>query len=298
MYSYLIYGKKLYSDLCFPQLVPIEGIKEEEADIVISAGVVPQDVKDQESLKKWSFGEEVSWLMNRTCYFVVTKGQRITYERKAGAREDYLKTYLLGYGLAMLHLQRGEMAIHCSALSKDGKAVLLAGESGSGKSTTTTALLSAGFTLMADDMALVRMEEGKAVCYPAFPYQKLCRDVAKERNPHLEELIFIDEDKDKYLVPYKGSFDTEKKELRAIFYLIKNENAKEPSAREVTGINKLHVCVNNLFLRKLLREERYCPLIGSRCLEIASKVEMFLLERPNEGDTVKECIGCILQKLQ
>ncbi len=298
MFCYVIYGKKIYSDLQFPQLVKIPQIKENEADIVIASGRVPQDIKDMEGQKKWSFGENLSWLNNLTCWFAVEDGRYITYELKEGGREHYLKLYILGFGLSMAFMQCGEMTIHCSALSKDGKAVLVAGESGSGKSTTTTALLEAGFSLMADDMALVRVENGKAFCYPAFPYQKLCRDVVEEGNYDLADLIYIDEDKDKYLVPYEGSFDVNGKEVCAFFYLARMKGATELFTEEVTGINKFHVCVNNLFLRNLLREQKYAPLVGAKCLEIASKVNMFLIGRPEEGDTVKERTKYIIDKVQ
>lgn len=296
MFSYIIYGKKVYTDLCFPQLVEISMVDKESADIEICAGTIPEDIKALEKEKNWEFGTEFSWLINLTCWFTVEKGRKITYELKEGGREDYLKTYLLGYGMSMLHLQRGEMAIHCSALEKDGRAILVAGNSGSGKSTTTTALLGAGFSLMADDMAVVGVRDSKAICYPAFPYQKLCRDVAEERDYDLEQLIYIDEDKDKFLVPFEGDFDVEGKELCAIFFLYRQKESDELIAKEAEGLNKFYICANNLFLEELLGTEKYSPAIGSKCLEIASKVKVYLIGRPIEGDTVCERKDYIVEK--
>lgn len=297
MYFYIMYEKKICSDLLFPQLVVMPEITEDEADIIICAGSIPKEIKELEEHKKWSFGEELSWLINLTCWLTVENGRKITYELKPDGREDYLRAFLLGYGISMVHMQRGEMAIHCSALSKDGKAYIVAGDSGSGKSTTTTALLEAGFSLMADDVAIVKVnEDGKVICYPAFPYQKLCRDIVEDKNYDLQDLIYIDEDKDKYLVPFEGNFEVNGKELGAFFYLTRRRNSTELYTQEVTGINKFHVCVNNLFLRGLLREEKYSPAVGSKCLEIASKVDMFLIARPEEGDTVKERTDYIIEK--
>lgn len=298
MFYYMIYGKRIYADLCFPQLVKVPEFTEEEADIIINKGVIPQNIKILGEERECDFGPTLSWLINLTCYFTVEDGRTITYELKPGKREDYLKAYILGYGLSMAFLQRGEMAIHCSALCKEGKAVLVAGESGSGKSTTTTDLLKAGFSLMADDMALVRLEEGKAVCYPAFPYQKLCRDVVEQQNLDMDELIYIDEDKDKFLVPYKGEFDLEGKEVAAFFYLSCLRNTTELVTEEITGMNKFHVCVNNLFLRNLLCDEKYSPTVGGKCLELASKMSMYLIGRPLEGDTVQERTEYIVKTVQ
>lgn len=295
-FYYGIYGKTIVSDLYFPQLVVLPERVEEDADIVIRAGVLPPELKELEKQKSWEFGDTVSWLSNLTCRFLVENGRTITYELKDGGKEAALRNYLLGFGLSMLHLQRGEMAIHCSALQKDGKAILISGNSGSGKSTTTAALLEQGFTLLADDVAVVREENGRMICYPAFPYQKLCRNVVEQGDYDRQKLIYINEDKDKFLVPYEGPFTLDGKELCAFFCL----GVLQPDAtlrmEEIVGIQKLHACVNNLFLRRLMGEERYSPFIGSRCLEIASKVRMFFIGRPDGADTLKERVNYITEQ--
>ncbi len=297
LFYYGIYGKKVVSELYFPQLVEILSLAEDEADIIIQAGVISDEIKAREGEDYWEFGEKFSWLINPTCWFTVENGRVITYELRDAERVMSLRNYILGFGLSMLHLQRGEMAIHCSALAKDGKAILVAGTSGSGKSTTTAALLEKGFSLMADDVALVRVEEGKAICYPAFPYQKLCRDVVEQGNYDMEKLLYINEQKDKFLVPYEGEFDLEGKELHSIFCLGKLKPDDELYMKEIVGINKLRACVNNLFLRRLMDEERYSPLIGGKCLEIASKVKMYLIARPDGTDTLEARVDYILEQV-
>lgn len=288
----------MYSDLCFPQLVSIPEIPENAADIIIRAGKLPTEIReaDESEQKKWAFGDAFSWLCNRTCRYTVENGRIITYELKEGGKPEYLKAFLLGYGMAMLHLQRGELAIHCSALAKDNRAILVAGNSGSGKSTTTTALLEAGFSLMADDVAVIKAEDGRVICYPAFPYQKLCRDVVEQKNYNPQDLIYVDEGKDKFLVPFQGEFDVNGKELCGIFCLCRLSQADRLYAAEITGVAKFHACVENLFVQKLLGAERYAPAIGSRCLEIASKVPMYLLGRPEETDTVQERTDYIIEQ--
>lgn len=285
MYFYKIYGKKVFSELEFPQLVSIDPLPMEEADIIVQSGTISEEIKNQENEKKYSFGEKISWLINRTTWFVVEEGRYITYELRPGGNIGYLRTYLLGYGLSMLHMQRGEMAIHCSAVSFNGEAILIAGESGSGKSTVTTRFLDEGYSLMADDVALVKMESGRAIAYPAFPYQKLCRDAAVQKGYDLNELIYIDEQKDKFMVPFSGDFSLEGKPIKMMLCLVAGEQIKEPYMKEITGIDKFHFCVNNLFLRKLLREQRYGMLTGPKCLEIASAMPMYVVGRPLQGDT-------------
>ena len=48
--------------------------------------------------------------------------------------------------------------LHASTVAKDGRAVLISGPSGSGKSDLTLRLLDRGFTLVSDDRTIVRKE--------------------------------------------------------------------------------------------------------------------------------------------
>ena len=66
-----------------------------------------------------------------------------------------LAAYALGPVLAIaLHL-RGSVLLHASAVVLDGRAVLFAGEGGSGKSTTAAMLAREGYAVLADDLTEV-----------------------------------------------------------------------------------------------------------------------------------------------
>jgi len=51
--------------------------------------------------------------------------------------------------------------LHASTVAIEGRAVLISGPSGSGKSDLALRLLDRGFTLVSDDRTIVRKEEGK-----------------------------------------------------------------------------------------------------------------------------------------
>lgn len=53
--------------------------------------------------------------------------------------------------------------LHASCVATDGRAVLIAGPSGSGKSDLALRLLDRGFTLVSDDRTIVRKEGSKVV---------------------------------------------------------------------------------------------------------------------------------------
>src|SRR5215210_109728 len=53
--------------------------------------------------------------------------------------------------------------LHASTVALDGRAVLISGPSGSGKSDLTLRLLDRGFSLVSDDQTLVRREDGRLI---------------------------------------------------------------------------------------------------------------------------------------
>lgn len=281
MYYYKLYGQIIESDVSFRQLVLSD---DHNASITIHSGAIPEDIRDKENT--CNFGDSYSWLSNRTCYLVIRNGNEIIYELKPGKNHAYMLSFILGYGIAMLHMQRGEISIHCSALSFNDKAILVAGKSGSGKSTVTTALIAKGCKLMADDMAVIQINEASAIAYPAFPYQKLCRDAALANGYDLEQLIYIDEEKDKFLIPFEDDFSTSGKEIAAMFILMGEVNSKEVVTQQIKGIAKIPALADNLFLKALMKDERFKGVCGQSCVKAADKFPIYAIGRPAGVNTV------------
>ncbi len=288
MYYYRIYGMKIATDMEFRQLVVCED--ELPIDIEVVEGTISDDIYEQESERKYIFGEQRGWLANKTCYLEVTNGTKLVYKCKPGGNRIYLQTYILGYGMSMLAMQRGMLSIHCSALANDEGALLIAGESGAGKSTVTSAFLDQGYRLMADDMAWVEItSEQQVMVRPAFPYQKLCRNVAIDQGYNLDELIYINEEKDKFLAPYRGEFRMDEVPIKG-FIMLGVTNDEKVVASEVKGIQKFQMCANNLFLRHLLGADKYQPHIGQKCMKMAAGIPMYYLGRPKGKETTKQVI--------
>jgi hypothetical protein len=63
---------------------------------------------------------------------------------------------------------RGHFVLHASAVIVDGGAIVVAGESGAGKTTTSRALVRAGATPLAEDKLLIRTTAGRAETFRDF----------------------------------------------------------------------------------------------------------------------------------
>lgn len=295
MYYYKIYGQKVESDIDFAQL--LVDTSESEPSIRIIRRNTPEDILEQMKKRYTSAGERESWFYNKTLRCVIRDGQDIYYEPFDDINEQYLRTYILGYGLSMLFLQRGNLTIHGSCVRKDNQAIIISGMSGAGKSTLTSQFLSAGYEFMADDITLVECNEQYAVAYPGFPYQKLCRDVVEKKKLDTKELIYIDEDKDKFLVKWDGEYHTEGVELTTLVVILVGDENTKLEVKEAQGFEKLQYVVDNLFLKKRILFRENNPQVIKRCLDIASRINILVVTRPYGIDSASQQLELIEELL-
>ena len=295
MYYYKIYGQKVESDIDFAQLVV--DTSEAEPSIRIMRRNAPEDILEQMKQRYTSAGERESWFYNKTLRCVIRDGQDIYYEPFDDINEQYLRTYILGYGLSMLFLQRGNLTIHGSCVRKDNQAIIISGMSGAGKSTLTSQFLSAGYEFMADDITLVECNDEYAVAYPCFPYQKLCRDVVEKKNLDTKELIYIDENKDKFLVRWDGEYSTDGAEFTTLVVILVGDENTKLEVKEAQGFEKLQYVVDNLFLKKRILFRENNPQLIKLCLDIASRINILVVTRPYGIDSASQQLELIEELL-
>lgn len=296
MFHYVIYGLYIESDYQLPLLTETAYSKNIAIDVCIKEGIIPDSYKENAGLS-YTYDPKNSFLSNSACYMLISEGNSIIYEKKEHPLLQYLDSYLMGWGLATICHQRGSLALHGSCLYKNNTAVMLSGHSGSGKSTVTTALLNRGYEFMADDMAGIWVsEEGIPTASSAFPYQKLCRDIASSQAIPLDELTYIDETKDKFLFPRKDCFHEGTAPLGALI-ILGTHQGPEVISSEITGINKWYACMDSLFLKGLLQDKVSLPQIAQPCLKLASACKVYQILRPIEGDSKKEITDLIEQYL-
>lgn len=304
-YHYSLYGMRVASDLDFGQLNPVRLPENDRHFGQEEVRILAMNEQEEAQFRK-EHGECVcgsfldtkeSWLCNRTLEMRVEQGQVIRYHIRQGGDTGAVRTYLLGFGMAMLAMQQGKLAFHCSALvSPEGKALLIAGESGAGKSTLTAELLKRGYRFLADDMAVVDIsEKSGAWVYPSFPYMKLCRDAALRQGYAPEELLYIDEKKDKFLVPCIDVFRGEKARLECFVFLgilSEKEEGEGVSGKvrtdRITGPDSMLVYKENLFLRHLWKRQHPGMEVWQNCLRMAEQIPVCSVKRPAAGDSTAE----------
>ncbi|MBP5330945.1 MAG: hypothetical protein J6Y89_03750, partial [Lachnospiraceae bacterium] len=185
------------------------------------------------------------------------------------------------------------------------KAIMISGGSGAGKSSLARQFLEHGHQLMADDMMVAgvgRMAVAGtadiALAYPAFPATKLCSDLVERENIDTTGLRHITENKDKFLLPYKGDFSCEPAELEALCVIAVLAPEAAVEVVEVSGVDKMKLLIDNLFIDRSIMFDGNNPLAVSLAAQLASHIRVIVVGRPNGKDTTLEQYEKLLEKIK
>ncbi|SCX83717.1 hypothetical protein [Butyrivibrio sp. INlla14] len=297
MFRYKIYGLNIDSEV---ELIQLEkGDEGSFADVLIRQGDCKSEVisylQEKDATKRrYDIGLDYSCFENKGGFYVIRAGREIIFECREGYSPAMVSGWILGYAMAMLLLQKKTLAIHCSGVVIPDKgnnnefvpagAVLISGVSGAGKSSLTRKLLERGYRIMADDVAAVKFDGEKDMVFPAFPYQKLCRNEVDSRKLDHDGLIYIDEDKDKFLVPVGDVFVSEPQPLKLMAFLTVGD-VKEVTIRKLTGFEQFLGFNNSLLLKVLKGPWENYPEVINLSMKLASKCPVYQIVRPFEGDS-------------
>jgi hypothetical protein len=89
-----------------------------------------------------------------------------TVEVGPAASPEAVEHRLLSMALPLLLAERGDVALHASALVVDGEAIAFAGHSGRGKSTIASTGASLGYPLVAEDGVVATLARQAAIAWP------------------------------------------------------------------------------------------------------------------------------------
>lgn len=215
MLRYRLYGLQVASGCALAGLAPSGD--DSAPEVVCHFGALPDGIDLSEvraeqpiytSQLKDSTGLPILqiWRFSRTghCYFHHCEGLTFAIDRSGreiwarwseGVTLEDVTAFLLHQVFGFILHLRGFVCIHASAVVIDGSAVLFAGDSGMGKSSTAAAFAEQGYPVLADDVSTTRMgPDGGLVVIPSVPGICLWPDSAEflfgsgaaERFPRLQ----------------------------------------------------------------------------------------------------------------
>lgn len=296
-YYYKAYGFIIKSEIKITEFLEInECIK---YDIEIKRTTISDHIKMK--IKEGQFGggdkKEIWFYGVDTAIYKIVNGDTIYFEELEGAEPYYVNIYLTCSSMGFIMYQREKLAIHGGTIVMNGKAIILTGDKGAGKSTLTTALRLKGYKFISDDVASIYINDVPMV-NPGFPYQKLCEDAVKIMGYKKEEYFSFMSDREiKYVIPSREDFVEKDTEVYGIFELTVKD-IEEVMIEEIKGIEKLKRIQKNIY-----RGEFFSILGGvsanyfKQCLDVAKSIRYYKITRPHNKITVEEQINIIKEKV-
>ena len=264
-------------------------------DVIMSEGPVPRCLPD-------ATAEGVGWQAtagrflfqgtHQAGIFLIEGGEKITLQRNPAAVDDVLCSHLLASVIVTLLRQRGNQVLHANVIETPRGALAISGACGAGKSTTQAALLARGCRMVADDVAVLRLnEDSQVVALPGIPKMNLCDDTALtfghdisrlQRNPLRSGKVLVQVD--------HGDMVTEPVVLDAI-YLLSCHSGKELIVNPLIGAEKFMSLQDCIYGPQLPEEHPgMFPLVST----LAEQAKMFRIERPSGSDSVNNIVDAIL----
>ena len=195
--------------------------------------------------------------LDGTVIFVDAAGREVWATIPEGATVEDTATYLLGPTLGFVLRLRGVTCLHASAVAIDGRAVALAGPSGTGKSSTAAAFARLGYPVLTDDVAAIRDEGDRFGVEPAYPRVRLWPRSVESMFGSTDALPRITPTWDKRFLDLRGDgyrFQREPLPLGAV-YLLGDRDSNPPRIEAVSAREGLMALVSDTYVTYLLERE-------------------------------------------
>lgn len=288
LHWYTAYGLTFESDIALPELT-------EAAPGSRDVRIVLRDVKesiDNPTVTRpiWTATDD-EWLQTvlKVGRFHVTGGSLIAIEQWGSDRD--IRAYLFGSTIGALLHQRRLLTLHASSFLVDGKAVLVAGNSGVGKSTTLAAVIERGFTMVTDDKTVVLLEEDRVVTIPGHPTVRLWEDAIESAGGSTDGLARLLDNGKKYLWRAPEIHDATLP-VGALFVMRKG-NVEAVTVERVEGHPAFKAILAATYRRSMVTGMGVGGAHFAIAACMADVVPVFLIVRPTEGQTVTDVVDAV-----
>lgn len=293
--TYRAFGLTLGSELALPGLP----ICDDEPTVRIRRGTVPPwhgELTIQYGERFRIHGQKCSITFKGLPFSgLVTDGNLIQVEASP-AQDEASSLHVLGSCTGALLFQRGLVPLHGNTVATSTGAAMVVGRIGTGKSTTTMALIRRGHRLMADDISAVSFATPEPEVIPGFPRLKLWKNTMEQFSLDHRQFHPVRAGLDKYHFPVEGSFCATPRRLTSI-YILHPGDSPEVRVRTLTGVDKLDALRPHLYKIRFRDAVRnWTPLLGKMC-RLADGVRVNIVERPRHGLSIEAVADAIERDL-
>ena len=307
MHYFDIFGLTIASEIPLPESIKIQAVK--SFDVKISFGEISFDLLSHPNTKNpgglWHFCLPDKNRLYFRCNgvdFAVTFGNSIVIDSHGQPYDEArLRIFTLGTAIGGIHIQRGNLPVHGTAVENTDGVTIITGFSGVGKSAILGALTQMGYRYLSDDVSIVKIENETPVVLPAYPQRKIAIDTAQELGYSTTGLEIINEDgRDKYVIRDPREWQNTPMPVRSILELVpimrKDNSPFIPELANISGHAALSLVMRNLYRRAFYDQIGFPPEQMKKILVLTSSIQVMQMLRPLAGLPVAKTAQIIANK--
>lgn len=299
MYKYRGFGLQIASEIEFPELLPADFA---DANVTIVVGKTPDNLIGEVQVKKaFSSISQYEYLLNirNICSYYACFGNKIIAEPLPGVDEQSVRLFLLGTVMAAILYQRGDIPMHASAIVKDGRLILFAGNSGAGKSTLLAHLIMSGYEIFTDDICVLKhhADSGLISGLASYPMIKLWEDaIDKLDNTTYTRDFKVRPQLPKYGQFFYDNFNDATLPVDKIFVLCPKNTADGIVVNKPVNVQAFKLLEKQVYKYGLISHTELRALYFATISRLTNQAQVFEVIRPL-SDTGVAQLSDMLQKL-
>ncbi len=223
--------------LCIGSEIPLLELPAAHGPADVTIQLLPAAPNEVRSIE-WAEdpAEEARFRFAQVGEFVLKGGRKVTVTPDPRAEMDLLRLYIQGMILAAVLHQRRYFVLHSSVVNVGGHAIAFIGQVGAGKSSLAAAFHSAGYGMVADDNAAIRLDEACLHVLPAFPTLKVYPEIAASLGYDSGAMVKLHHSQIKRAQPVANGFPTGPLPLTCIFAL---DRETPPGIQKLTLVESI-----------------------------------------------------------
>lgn len=234
--SYKCYGLVIESEINLPELEETT----EKVQVEIKFGKTPERLENpmESSIRYEISKNEFLIKIDNIAKFYVAEGKSITIERLNENNDEDIKIFLYSTVFAALLQQRGYLVFHGMTAKLNNKGVVFLGNSNAGKSALAATLYEKGYSILSDELCVVKVEKGNRLCvFKGISRLYLWNDTLIQLNKDIKDFKPMRKDIKKYIYNVKTNIN-ESMRVDKIF-IISHHNLEEISTKQLLGHKKI-----------------------------------------------------------
>lgn len=265
--SHIVAGKRIH-EYCFNGLsirseIPFSEVREniigslagDTRQITIKYGKVP------ETLTGVTYSNPVISIsatealihIEGTAWYYIDGENNVTIEAYPEVPEYAVRLYIFSIVLGILLHKNDIFSLHSSCIKVNDGAVIIAGQSGVGKSTLALGLYRKGYEILNDDISSVFLNEDKGpMVYPGVQHLKLWSQSLEKYEYNPGSFAKLRDELEKYSFPVERN-NEHPLPLKAIYFLHERNETPIEKVELRTGMEKIKRLRNHTYRYKLIQ---------------------------------------------